>query len=36
VSIPLAGALQVTARELWQVTAWKADEATTEAAGRED
>jgi predicted PurR-regulated permease PerM len=36
VSIPLAGALQVTVRELWQVTAWTAGEAATEAAGRED
>ncbi|HEY2266963.1 MAG TPA: hypothetical protein VGI96_30375 [Streptosporangiaceae bacterium] len=36
VSIPLVGALQVTVRELWRVTAWNDSEAATEAAGQQD
>jgi predicted PurR-regulated permease PerM len=36
VSIPLAGALQVTVRELWQATAWTDGEAACAAAGEEN
>ena len=35
VSIPLAGALQVTVRELWRATAWKDAEDASAATGEE-
>lgn len=36
VSIPLAGALQVTVRELWQATAWNNAEDASATVGEEN